>query len=166
VQTFLGTVGLPSNALWFDASTSAIMCFDGVAILRNLTGDDVSARAWGAITPLGPLIVLGNYATAFVVCDRRGQVLIIGSDKHRRIPQDPDWRANFFVNQSPRHFAECLIAYKTLVEAIKQNQYDFGSPAIRQAVYCFRGALDVADELALSDPQGYWAQILGHLDVW
>lgn len=165
-QHFLTTVGLPSNALWFDRNNKAIMSFDSIACLRDLGETDISVRSWKAISLMGRLTILGIHADAFIVGDRRGIIFLIYSDTSVRVSLSPAWRPSTFVNQSPMCFASSLIAYKEVVRVLDREAYDFHRSAIRDAVAGFRSSLERADDGALADKDAYWYQIVDHLDVW
>jgi len=165
-RKFLGTVGLPSNALWFDSSSRAIMCFDSIACLRELCQADVSPRVWSAVGPILPLTILGIHGSLFVVADGRGRVLMVQSDTHSRVPADPDWSATVLVNHDVGRFASCLLAYKEVKELIRREEHDFRRPAVRNAVARFRAFLTSVDEGVMADETSYWFQVVDHLDVW
>jgi len=165
-RSFLGSIGLPSNALWFDKGSGAIMCFDSVAILRELFETDVSERTWRAVAKMGRLTILGVQAGAFVVADESGRMFLVKSDKNANSLVDPDWKATIFVNQSPSHFAVCLLAYKNMHDVFNREAFNFDAPSLRQAVSTFRRIIENADEKALAEEYNYWAQVLDHLDVW
>jgi hypothetical protein len=165
-RQFLGTVGLPSNALWFDRSNSAIMSFDSVAILRCLSLTDVSGRAWETVRAMGCFTILGIHSGSFVIADEGGELLIIQSDKHYRVGTDAAWKATMFLNQSPAKFAASLIAYKDATSAFIEAGYDFHSPKVKDAVATLRTSIRDADEMALANERNFWFQIVDHLDVW
>ena len=165
-QEFFLTVGLPSNALWFDPASRAIMCFDGVATLRDLGESDVSATTWRDISAMGRLIIVGVYSAAFVVVDRTGSVILIQGGDTDAIGSDVGWTPSTFVNHKPWHFADCLVEYKQMVEIFKGEAYNFQSPAIRQAVLKFKDSVAMLDPETLKNENGYWSQIIDHLDVW
>jgi hypothetical protein len=114
----------------------------------------------------------------FIVADPRANVLLVsrGSFVERtrngeieRIDLSKNelgGRVSWFLNQNVMCFAECLIAYKLLRGAFEKARYDFGIPAVREAVATFRSALITADDQAISDEDNYWARILNDVDIW
>ncbi len=164
-QDFLLKKGLPSNALCFDPSSGAIMCFDCVAILRDLGESDVSVRTWKAITAMGRLIIIGVYSAAFVVIDSAGSVFLIQTDTTHSTGSDAGWTPITFVNKQPKLFVDCLVEYKKLVDVFKTEAYDFASTTMREAFLKFKNSVAKLDSDALKE-NSYWFQIIDHLDVW
>jgi hypothetical protein len=172
-QMFLQTVGLPSNARWFDRTSPAVMCFDGVALMRELSVSDVSHLVWNAISSLHTLRVLGVFGIVYITVSRNGYLWMINGKKGwgstgvgEPTLNDPSWWSHIFVNQSAEQFGQCLLAYRDVCLMLERNGFDVRSPSFVDAAASFRTQVQLADALALKDDDNYWAKVLEEVSTW